>query len=262
MDINSLGNMLTSHCTLRCKNCCAAIPQLANPSHVPTSLLKDSFNRIFEIFSFIGEFGLYGGEALLHPDIDEIIIECEKYKNQIGFMRLMLNGTVVPKPSTIKILKNLNLKYDIQVDDYGKASFRLNDILNIIELNGLPLRLIRYNEHEQYCGGWIDFGMEYEYKNYTYEQLSSVFKNCHSKDRCFVHWAGILYRCQFAASGEQIGKVPYIENNSVNLLNNKLSIEEIRKKIKRLDDLPVEACKYCNGFDIINGKRIPAGVQI
>jgi molybdenum cofactor biosynthesis enzyme MoaA len=107
MIANAIGNMLTTRCTLRCKNCNAAIPYHKTYNDIDTGVIMKSLRRIFEIFDYVDELGLYGGEALLHPDIDEIIRECGNYSSKFGFLRLMTNGTIIPKQATLEELKKL-----------------------------------------------------------------------------------------------------------------------------------------------------------
>jgi len=260
MRLKAVGNMLTECCTLRCKNCNASMPYIPNPVTFDTDILKLSIAKIFECFEFIDEFGFYGGEALLHPDLAELIAFAAQYRAQFGFLRLMTNATIVPTEETLDALKPLEQQYDIQVDDYGKSSRKLRETLDLLDRHKMNVRLVHYNESEQYCGGWVDFGVNYDFKNYSEAELQSVFDNCHSKDRCYVNWGGELHRCAFHAAGVRRGLVPKVDGDSVDLLHN--DAEEIRRQVALLETRIVEGCKYCNGFDIENGKRVRAGEQL
>jgi hypothetical protein len=126
----------------------------------------------------------------------------------------------------------------------------------------MKVRLVHYNEVEQYCGGWVDMGIDFTYKNYSTDELDKVWKNCHSAERCFVQWDGKIYRCAFAAAGTLMGKIPKLDGDSVNILDHYLSVDELRNGITLMQSRAVEGCKYCNGFDVVNGKRVPAGEQL
>ena len=255
-----IGIMLTTRCTLKCKHCSSAIPQ-HDSKDINKNIIFSSLEQIFRIFDSMEELGIYGGEALLHPDVDEIILEASKYRDKFSHIRLLTNGTIIPKISTLDIMKNLPCKIEVMVDDYGRHSTRLDQVLSSLHENEITVRLIHYNETEQYCGGWVDLGTDYSYKGYSSEDLDAVYYNCHSRKACLVCWGPALYQCAFAASGAILGRVPYVEGDWVDLLFS-ADIEAKREAAMRLGTRPVEACKYCNGFDPENSPRVPAAEQL
>jgi hypothetical protein len=174
---------------------------------------------------------------------------------------LMTNATVEPSVKTLEALMPFGDKYRVHVDDYGAASGKLGTVLDLLDRHNINTRLVHYNEKEQYCGGWVDFGNNYEYKNYTRDELRQVFERCHSRDRCYVTWGGGLHQCAFHAAGVRRGLVPEVEGDCVDLLSD-LSASQILERTEALSTRIVEGCKYCNGFDVEGGKRVMAGEQL
>jgi hypothetical protein len=219
------------------------------------------FNRLFGIVDFIEQLVIQGGEAFMHPDIDEIILEATKYQEQFDHLMFITNGTYIPRASTIALLRTLPCKYVIRIDDYGRCSTQLNELLAVMEANGIPADVRLYNESEQYCGGWVDVIGSFEYKEYSEEQLEQVFRSCLNRVNCKFVWDGKLYGCGMHGAGCLLNKVRDTSDDSIDLLSDE-SMELKRAVVLTWGGRPYEGCKYCNGFDPDNSPRIPAAEQI
>jgi hypothetical protein len=73
---------------------------------------------------------------------------------------------------------------------------------------------------------------------------------------------GKLYRCPFSANGVNLKAIPQNDSDVVNLINDALSISELREQIKKLcyEKNYLTACSYCNGRDY-SVANIPAAIQ-
>jgi hypothetical protein len=214
---------------------------------------------LFHIFTHTTELRLAGGEAFLHPDIGEIIAEAEKYSAQFERLVIATNATYVPKKFVLETIQNTNCNIIINVDDYGRLSKKLNELLTEFINRGIKYVIHHYNDEEQYCGGWIDLGMDFTYKNYSSEMLARTFDICRKNLYVFD---GKMYGCCPASAAYELGILQPNENDVVDLLGN-LDETTIREKIDKLrTHLPYFVCQYCNGYDVLNGKRIKAAEQI
>lgn len=252
--------IVTTVCTLKCKYCTIAIPE-HKPKHESLSLIKKSLRELFNVYDFVNRLIIQGGEAFLHPEIEDIIREAVKYRECFDHILFITNGTFVPRDATIELLSSLSCKYQIRIDDYGFNSRKFNDLIRTCEEHKINLDVRRYNEKNQYCGGWVDVIGGYRYKEYSLGELNHVFKTCLNRVNCKFVWGGKLWGCGMHGSGVLLGKVPEKPGDAIDLFSSE-SIESKREIARKMGSEPYTGCNYCNGFDSENSIRIPAAEQI
>lgn len=257
--------LITTRCTLNCKHCALGIPYLGEKQENDLlERIKNEVDVLFQVYDYIERIDISGGEALMHPQIVEIMDYIKGYTDQFSEIRIISNGTIVPNISLLNVMSEIRDKGKIcgfLLDNYGKYSTRVEETKKIcIEYHISYKENIYYGENP-YCGGWLDFG-DFSYRNYDQEKMAYVFESCHSSIYpCITAFKGKIYFCtrSFILSilnGDDC-------QDGVDLLNDN-TIEEKRKKAILLanNEKPVEACKYCNGFDWKNGRRIKPAQQI
>ena len=109
---------------------------------------------------------------------------------------------------------------------------------------------------------WEDGGTIMPFISRSQSDLKSLFSNCCQADLItLLH--GKLYRCPFSANGANLNAFPFNAKDEVNLLDEKLSIQELRKQIKNLcfEKEYLTACSYCKGRTF-ESEKIKAAVQI
>jgi hypothetical protein len=148
---------------------------------------------------------------------------------------------------------------EVRISNYGKLSRKKDELLKLLTDNNIPAYCVNYDDTEQYCGGWVKFGISSLF-NYTENELTDLFKNCHYSNFPVTWLDGKIYICDISASGVERGIVPEKIGSYVDLLSDASNMEK-RIGILNLMKYPSEACKYCNGFDTINGERVVAAVQ-
>jgi hypothetical protein len=228
--------------------------------HSDRDIILASLEELFRVYGRINDFRIAGAESFLHPDIEEIILAASKYSQQYGFMCIVTNGTYVPRQSILQVIESLPGKFVLRVDDYGKHSVKLLELISELKNYDINVDLRQYNEQEQAFGGWIDLG-DYEYKNYSEQELRRVFYTCKMPNDCVILWDGKLYICPYCVCGHKLGKTPISEREYVDLLDGS-AIEQKKEKLTNWKQQPLLACAYCNGYDPENSPRIPAAEQI
>jgi hypothetical protein len=252
--------IVTTICTLKCKDCTIAIP-MHKSKHTDKNEIFSMLHEVFEIYDYVDRLIIQGGEAFLHPDIAEIIEETAKYSNKFGHMMFITNGTFIPGNAVLETIKKLPCKCLVRIDDYGVYSKKVKEVLAMFENNGITIEVRNYNAEAQYFGGWVDVLGGYKFHRYSDEELRQVFERCLNRDNCKFAWGGKLWGCGMHGSGVLLGKVPDNPNDSVDLLNDD-DIANKRKIARNMGHRPYEGCKYCNGFDPENSPRISAAEQI
>lgn len=115
--LSKIDTVITSRCTLRCKNCNLFISHAPVQCDIDLKRLKKNFDVFFESVDYVYEYTLLGGEPLLHKSIAEIISYLgNRYGKRIGRINLISNGTVIPNNDVIDILKKYHVT--IHISDY------------------------------------------------------------------------------------------------------------------------------------------------
>ena len=252
---------ITTVCTLACKLCIAKIPYYKSHEHVDLVYVKKDIEKLFEVYDYVENLDISGGEPLLYPNLDKVLLETLKYKNKWGKVRIITNGTMVPNNEVINIMK-FNKEIELILDDYGDLSVEKKEILNLAENNDIQIRYKRYNGDNQFCGGFVDLGKFYD-RNYTDKDLKDIYDKCHNAHyMCLALKKGKLYQCIHSLAACELGYCTFDNTLECDLYDDNLTIEEKRNILSKYGTRPVNACKLCNGFDSKFGKRFPAAEQL
>jgi hypothetical protein len=218
-----------------------------------------SLPRIFEIFDRFEQICLMGGEPLLYKHLDKVLEALSPYKNKFGFARIVTNATIVPNARLIEVIKALDYHLDIRISDYGQHSYKLDSLKEVVEENQLHTTIVHYNDEEQYHGGWVEFGTNWEYRRYSSERLKAMYDNCNYKT--FFNWGRTIYRCPTVSGAARLDRIKIPEEDVIDLFDDQ-DVATKRAKVEELVNRPIDACKYCDSFDAEAGVRFKAGEQI
>lgn len=238
--------VVTTKCSLKCRNCSNLMQLYAKPYDVELRVIKESIKNLLDAVERIGMFRVLGGEPFLYPDLAEvldILISSKKIK-VIG---IPTNGTVFPKMEVITMLKNPKVRLDIS--DYG-----VRDISNFLKM--CQEKEIHHSVTLDKV--WLDIG-DMECRERCERELDVQYKRCNLQCRNILN--GKMFRCPRASHGDDLEIIKTPQNEFVNLVDIK-SIKELRKSIAEVyyRNEYVEACNYCDiGTDVL--KKIPAGIQ-
>ena len=98
---------ITTVCTLACKLCIAKIPYYTSHEHVELKYVKKDIEKLFEVYDYVENLDISGGEPLLYPNLELVLEEALKYKDKWGRVRIITNGTVIPSEAVINVMKTL-----------------------------------------------------------------------------------------------------------------------------------------------------------
>ncbi|MEA4896801.1 MAG: hypothetical protein VB065_12830 [Eubacteriales bacterium] len=219
-------------------------------------------DSIFRVYDFVERVDVSGGEALLHPNIEQIVDHVANFERQFGSMRIISNGTILPKTGLLSLMQQNGKKYSFLLDDYGHLSPKMGRTQELLEEYSIPYKVNVYHGDNQYCGGWIDFG-NFLCRGYSDEQVSRVFQNCHtSQNPCITIFEGDAYFCVRSMTGYKFGHYEISAAERMDLRDIYRSLSENRQKAIDFGKYPPVGCKYCNGFDTQNSERFPAAEQL
>ena len=260
------GIIVTSYCNLNCALCSAYVPYYKQ-SHVPIDKITVYLKKFFEIVSYVKRFTISGGEPLIYPELERVINECYKYETQIGDLQLITNGTIVPSKNVLFELEKFGCKANILVDNYGGTLSRKIDVINDVLGNTNVRYVIRENnDKDSHCSGWVDYGDLTQKKCEITEEIKQVYANCAQSQKlkfCFSIWIdGSMHPCSQSRRCMELGSIPYNYREYVDLLDESLTIEEQKNKIRDIYSSELlTACSFCNGMNDSSERFVP-GVQL
>jgi hypothetical protein len=251
--IRSMGVLISNQCNLTCVGCNHLRDHYHKSDNVDLeirSVLSD-LTRVVEAADFIKTVVLVGGEALLHPNVDQVI-EGILSMPRIGVLLIITNGTVIPRSERVFDLMQ-NPRVIVEISGYGDnvpKHLRLKRGGFLKKLTSLGINH-RYVETLM----WTDFG-GFEARGYGEEEIRRIYKSC-----CFVSndmFNGRLFKCSRSAYGTHIAKIPDYPTDYVDIRDG--ARETLRQNLFRFfaDEKP-RACNHCNGAV---APAMAAGVQI
>ena len=241
--IERLLLVITEKCSLNCKNCDGYIPYHSFPQNDSLQTVINSYERVMEVCGSVDYVDVFGGEPLVHPNIEEIVKHLA-VDTRCGNVTVISNGTIIPSNELLNVLKNP--KCIFRISDYGKLSSKKEQLIEIFEQEGIKYEITNY----QY---W-DSIPQIQVTGENSKQLDSKFANC--TVNAFYIKQGKLTCCTFVSGLISLDNnlLPNFDRNYINLLDNdSLKIkQDIIKFVKQLHNRKhIDACKYCPGSHCI-----------
>lgn len=235
--ISRMDLVLTTRCSLKCESCANLMQYYEKSSDVSLEVIHKSMDRLLRAVDYIGSIYVLGGEPFLYRDLD-LVLDYLSPNDNLGEMIVVTNGTICPPEENRKLWESLqNRKVKIRISDYGVLSRNIDLLVNQCEKHN-----VTYIKEEK--GHFYDVGNMKSRKR-TLEELDKVFRDCSTQCRSLFN--GELHFCPRSAHGTDLGLVPKVGDNFVNLLQDNPS-ETIREEINNLINRKkyVEACDYCD----------------
>ena len=256
-----IDTVITSHCTLRCKNCNMFIPYAKDVCDFSFDRLRKNFDTFFASVDFVYEYTLLGGEPFLHKDLKRILrYLTEQYGGRIGRINLISNGTVVPDEELLSLMKQHDMT--VHISDYTHVvgyQKKLAEVEAALRGAGIEYSVIPNNI-------WKD--VVYPRKEYQAAHPAAHMRICghstHSVDD------GKLYWCDPAFAAECFTGFPSRPDDFLDLRENQQANDKYQASLNifryLLGDVNergcMSICEYCAGIGGDNDREIPAGVQV
>lgn len=124
--IEHIDYHVTDHCNLNCAGC-NQFGTLAKPWFIPLEQVQEEWQLIHDKNIEIGRIHILGGEPLLHPDLDKILIFLRELFPQIGIV-VYTNGLLLPrlKEKLLPIFKDYNIV--LFLSEYPNVNVNYNEI--------------------------------------------------------------------------------------------------------------------------------------
>jgi hypothetical protein len=241
--------VVSLRCSLRCKLCAVHAPYYDTPPDYSLDELCKSVDAYFKTVDFCEKFTINGGEPFMYKELPELIDYLQNYKNQIGLLEILTNGTIVPNEKLLRSLK-ASATMDVMVNDYGEGLSRAKDVCIALARAGIMYRHREQHDDLVHFGGWVDL-TDLSEKNRPAEKTAEIYSKCAYPGpfNCFVLFGGKGYVCGVQKRAEYLGIVHDMPNEYIDFRDENFDIAATREKLKNFKNREFfSACRFCNGF--------------
>lgn len=239
---------VTQKCNLRCKECTSFMPYYSHPQDFE---LDDVINYCDKVLKnrLFHQFFLEGGEPFLWKPLAKLLEYLVK-REEIFTIMIATNGTILPSPELLEVLKNPKIM--VRISDYGEHSRKKDAMLDLFKKENVICKTIRVNWNKI-----TDFYLrpEEEYK----EIISSC---CKLEDNGTPNIAdGLMFVCPIQANLHNAGIFVSPPEDYIDL--HEPDSEEMQKRIGEFlqaKHIP-KVCRYCNGRGY-TGEKVPPAEQL
>lgn len=236
--INNLDLVITTKCSLRCRDCCNLMQYYEHPVNYPLDELTENTKKLLKYVSEINEIRVIGGEPFMHPQLAEII-DMLAAESKIKKISILSNGTIMPSENQWKSFADD--KVILVYTNYGEEiSKKLKAIMEIVEERGINCY---YRDTED----WADCCKISDYKR-DKNDLIRTLEECCAK-HLYTMIGDKIYRCPFIANARNLHAID-VEMDEYFDINKYLSdIGAGQREIQRLfyEKDYFNACNYCPG---------------
>lgn len=257
--LSKIDTVITSRCTLNCENCNIFIPYVNN-CDIDLEELKDNFDTFFDSVDFVYEYTLLGGEPFLHSSFKEIIEYLEKmYSQKIGCINIISNGTIVPNPDVITLLKKY--KITVHISDYTNVvnyKKKLEKLKKILDENKITYYVIPNNIWKD-----VKFPKEDFYVDNIKEHMQLCGHSTHSVGAGKLYWCDPAYAAEhFVGFESQCDDYLDLKNNKKENVKMVASLNIIRYLLGTVNMRGyMSICSKCAGIGRDNNCIVQAGKQ-
>lgn len=227
--IPRLAIVLTTKCSLRCKDCNELIGYYSHPTDLSKEKIINSLEKLMDIIDIIPCCELIGGEPFLTPILDDILSFLIG-QDKVTRIEITTNGTVINKNLNIDNLKNP--KVVIRISDYGNE-VNQEKFIEFVKNNNVNMEVLKDMM-------WVVSGGPEKRDRDTIE-LIRQYDRCYGGHICKCLWEDKLFGCVRAASLEALG---YTKGNQC------IDIKEsanLKMEVNNFLSVPYyEACDHCN----------------
>lgn len=124
--VNSV--IISTRCTMNCKHCSTMVPFIKDKENHSEEEIKHWLDNYFELVDYVRIINIYGGEPLVHPQLDKVIQLMLSYQDRFEQLVMTTNATILPKKSVLDLCQKHHILY--QISDYGNMHPKFLDTLD------------------------------------------------------------------------------------------------------------------------------------
>ncbi len=237
--LNQFETIVTNRCSLRCLKCAAGIQYFNEPEDLNIERIISDYKRMLELIDWVNRVVIMGGEPFLFTKLDQVIdalCEEDMTKEKVGAIKIITNGTIIPKESVLESIKKNNIT--VWISNYRDKSRNLGKIMEKFAEKQIKYVILNIPD-------WSDV---IQLTNETAVQSPEILRMRRTNDcvtRCRTVYNGRFYLCSLLKTMDCLKIEPFNETNYVELYNAGAR-DEIRSMLDMNNPLP-DACSFCSG---------------
>ncbi len=260
IDIPYMQIVVTTRCTLQCKDCHDLMPYFSIKNHYSGQIheiLKNCKILLDNVDSIVSV-RILGGEPLLFKDIVTLVDFLVK-EPKIKSFDIITNGTIQFSDTLLSVLKNCH-KVRVIIDDYTHSTQKvkaqdIQTITNSLHKNDIRHFVLDWNKQK-----WFDAGLIYK-RNRTKEEIIKNFLACGMYCVSLIGGKndelGKIFICPRASSMSKLYDVANFIGDYIDIASKTLRADIIYFYTKNY----FQSCDYCQDMSLPK-ISVEAGVQI
>ncbi len=243
-----LDFIITTRCTLRCKDCSSMIPKYSHHIELSFEDFKRDIDVILNNVIELSLINFSGGEPLLNKDLSKMI-DYAASKQKVGMIKIITNGTLIPNDELICAVKKHNDKVFFFISNYSvnpdlKPKLKTQEIIELLSKNNIKYQMIKdftwFEEKEMQkqklnCKDDDSSGVD--------KYIKQMYENC-ILSACLGVFNHRLHTCPKASHGEQLGI--FYDKDAIDLTDLKDDDSGFKEKfIEFYKKDFYEPCRYC-----------------
>lgn len=249
------GLQISNVCNLNCKGCLSFTHFIKKPHFYGKDYLKNQLNYLFNNIDYIGMLELCGGEPFLIPNVKDFYeYTGSKYRDRIGVLSTVTNGTVIPSDDLCEVLKKYKIK--VYLDDYRK---NVNKVVNTFDKVYEKLCNKGVDVEIRNVENWIDLGIT-ENKKSSKVVAALRHAECNNNRMSLIN--GKLFFCDYECYAYMAEVYNASESDYLDISEAGLSKSEVLEFSLGYSQLGYcSMCGFCNGDAKINKQYIKVAEQ-
>lgn len=231
--------IVTNKCSLKCKKCAAGMQYLIEPTNLDIIQILRDYDRIMDLIDWVDRIVIIGGEPFLNSYLDRVLegmFKNTKTKEKVGAVKIITNGTVIPKHNVLEAIKKYGVT--VWISDYGVQSRNVGELMETFRNANIDYSVLAIRR-------WSNVIQLNDRKSVqSKEELLKRRKNgCITRCRTMAN--GKFYLCSLLKTIDCLEITPFSANDYVDLYD-KNAKEQIQDMLNLNNPLP-NACSFCSG---------------
>ena len=231
-----LDILLCKHCNLRCR-ACSRFSNIAKPYFYDFTMLKSDLKKIKEALD-VDRFTFTGGEPLLHPQLENILVYTRELFPKIG-ISIFTNGKDLIEKNIWNLLKKLNI--GVTYTKYINSNVDYDNIESVARANGITLHNICLYDKKN-CPELKSKMFLFKLSKDIKDDLNTKKQKCEGDCPCL--WESKIFQCGTVAFIDILNntfKTDFYRCNEDYIEVNNLTPDKYFNYIMK----PIPFCKYC-----------------
>lgn len=242
--LSQVLSSITTRCTFNCRFCSNLMPYFKQQYEYTEDDIYEDLLFLFKRVDYLASYYIIGGEPLLNRNLPDILTKVsENFTNQIGYIQVITNGSIVPDNRLIEVLKRYDIK--LRISDYTKMipyKKKFEEVIKVCQKNDIEYSISDYQV-------WMSLGFPVEdvsIKGSYKMHMLNCSQGCHSvNDKKF-------YFCSTLWDAEKTGLYTLKERDCLDL--KQTSKDSVLDKLDFLkyclgdSEGHIGLCEKCRGF--------------